>query len=37
MYVFRRINDSDIKFKFKTGNEIFDEFAPDGSLQNYIE
>jgi len=37
MYVFRRINDSDIKFKFKTGNEIFDEFAPDGSLQNYIK
>ena len=37
MFVFRRIILDDVKFSFKTGNKIFDELAPEGSLKNYID
>jgi len=37
MFLFRRINEEDIQFKLITGNKAFDELAPNGSLEHYIE
>jgi len=37
MFIFRRITQEDIQFKLKTGNKAFDEYAPNGSLENYIK
>ena len=37
MFIFRRISEEDKQFKFVTGNRTFDEFAPNGSLENYIK
>lgn len=36
MFIFRHITKEDLHFNFITGNEIFDEFASDGTLENYI-
>jgi len=37
MFIFRRITLEDIQFKLKTGNKAFDDYAPNGSLENYIK
>ena len=34
MFIFRRITQEDIQLKLKTGNKAFDEYAPNGSLEN---
>ncbi len=36
MFLFRRIKTKDIQFRLVTGNKTFDELAPRGSLENYI-
>ena len=37
MFIFRRITAEDNQLKLKTGNEVFDEYAPNGLLENYIK
>ncbi|HUX99389.1 MAG TPA: hypothetical protein VMV49_07530 [Candidatus Deferrimicrobium sp.] len=37
MFLFRRITRKDVTFKLITGNKAFDELAPRGSLEIYIE
>ena len=37
MFIFRRITEEDNQLKLKTGNEAFDEYAPNGLLENYIK
>jgi len=37
MFLFRCIIEDDIQFKLNTGNKAFDELAPNGSLEHYIE
>ena len=36
MFLFRRIIKKDIQFRLITGNKSFDELAPRGSLEKYI-
>ena len=37
MFLFRRITKKDVQFRLVTGNEAFDELAPQGSLEKYID
>lgn len=36
MFIFRRLSDNDVDFKFTTGNKALDEKGPDGSLAAYL-
>jgi len=37
MFIFRRITKEDNQLKLKTGNEAFDEIAPNGLLETFIK
>ena len=37
MFTFRRITEKDNQLKLITGNEAFDNLAPNGTLENYIK
>ena len=37
MFIFRRITIEDNHLKLITGNKAFDEYAPNGSLENYLK
>jgi hypothetical protein len=37
MFIFRRISEKDIYLEFITGNKVFDELNPDGTLKKYLE
>lgn len=37
MFIFRRIPKSDRNLKFSTGDEIFNDFNPDGTLLPFVK